>query len=133
MADQLAAERARMACRIYLKLYDAGPASAPVTKDDALGPRDDPDASLEAALAVISRFMDDTILDEPGHQGGVPHYALTAGMRDRMAEAMGARQPLVDHLRADLAKADRGEDVRGGDWIEAEALIRTGQFRATPL
>lgn len=133
MADVSAAERARMACRVYLKLYDAGPAGAPVTKDDALGPRDDPDAGLEAALAVISRFMDDTILDEPGHAGGVPHYALTAGMRGRMQEADGGRPPLVDRLRSDLAKADRGEDAPGAGWAEAEAMIRTGQAGAAPL
>ena len=129
MTDTATAKRARMACRIYLKLYDAGPAGAPITKDDTMGPHGHSDADLDDAMVVISRFIDDTILDEPGHQDGVPHYALTAGMRDRMADAIGARQPLVDQVRADLSKAD----ISAGNWIEAEALIRTGQFRAEPL
>ncbi len=133
MADQTAAKRARMACRIYLNLYDAGPEGAPVLKENAIGPRGDADADLDAAMAVLGRFVDDTVLDEPGHKDGVPHYALTAAMRDRMADPIGARRPLVDQVRADLAKADGGGDVPDGNWIEAEALIRTGQFQAAPL
>lgn len=133
MADVSTAKRARMACRVYLKLFDAGPAGAPITKDDLLGPSGDGEADLDDAMAVLGRFVDDTVLDEPGHAGGVPHYALTASMRDRMTDPIGARQALADQLRADIAKADRGEDVPAGNWIEAEALIRTGQFHAAPL
>jgi hypothetical protein len=133
MVDLLAAKRARMACRIYLKLFDAGPEGAPILKEDADGPRDDPSADMAVAVEVIARFVDDTILDEPGHKDGVPHYALTAGMRARMAAPRGGTTPPVERIRADIARADRGEDVPAGDWLDAEAFIRTGQTRAEPL
>ena len=133
MVDLLAAKRARMACRIYLKLYDAGAEGAPILKEDTCGPRDDAGADFAIAVEVIGRFMDDTILDEPGHQGGMPHYALTAPMRGRMAEPRGADQPLADRLRADVAKADRGEDVPGENWLDSEIRIRTGQADGEPL
>jgi hypothetical protein len=133
MVDLLAAKRARMACRVYLKLYDAGPRGAPVITDDTLGPRDNPSADFAVAVEVVARFVDDTILDEPGHDGGVPHYALTAGMHGRMAESSNAGQPLADQIRADLARADRGEDVPHETWLNAEQMIRTGQRGGDPL
>ena len=123
MIDLLAAKRARMACRIYLKLYEAGPAGAPVTVDDALGPDGDPDADFPVAVEVVARFVDDSILDEPGHAGGVPHYALTAGMRERMGNGTAER------LRAALAADDPAEEP----WTAREGGIRTGRADARPL
>ena len=133
MTDLPAAKRAQMACRAYLKLYDAGPAGAPLTKDDLLGPRDDPAADFPAALEVLARFVDDTILDEPGHQGGVPHYALTAGMRSRLEERQDDGAALVEALRADLAAVDRGEGRPDELVRQHEALVRTGSREAGPI
>ena len=133
MADLSAAKRARMACRVYLKLHDAGPEGAPILKEDVFGPRDDPDADLDAALGVIGRFMDDTILDEVGHRGGVAHYALTAGMRDRMAARGEAGRPAAESLRDDLAAADRGSPVADDVWTRAELTIRSGDPAGEPL
>lgn len=123
MADPTRAKRARMACRIYLKLHGAGPAGAPVTKDDALGPGDDPEADFPVAVEVVARFMDDTILDEPGHAGGVPHYALTAGMRARMDEG-----DTLGRLRAALGAAGSDDDA-----VRMESTVRTGRPDAPGL
>lgn len=126
MADQLAGKRALMGCRAYLRLHDAGPAGAPLRKDDLMGPRDDPAAEFPLAVEVLARFVDDTILDEPGHRDGEPHYALTTGMRDRMAASAEA-------LRADLRACDAGEPVPEDRFRRAEAFIRTGREDASPL
>ena len=123
MVDASRAQRARMACRIYLKLHEAGPAGAPITKDDALGPGDDPEADFPVAVEVVARFMDDTILDEPGHAGGVPHYALTEGMRRRMDE-----DDAVGRMRAAVAEGGRAEDA-----VALEAVVRTGRADAPGL
>ena len=122
-AQEERAKRARMACRVYLKLHEAGPAGAPITKDDALGPDADADADFPVAVEVVARFMDDTILDEPGHAGGVPHYALTAGMRRRMDEG-----DTLARLRAALTGGAATARVP-----ELEATIRTGRPDAPGL
>lgn len=133
MADLLAAKRARMACRAYLKLHDAGPAGAPLTKDDLLGPRDDPAADFAVAVELLGRFVDDTILDEPGHRDGVPHYALTAGMRDRMAARQDDGATLAETIRAGLAAADRGAAEPDGAFSRCEILVRTGRPEGEPV
>lgn len=133
MTDLPAAKRAQMACRAYLKLYDAGPAGAPLTKDDLLGSRDDPAADFPMALEVLARFVDDTILDEPGHQGGVPHYALTTGMRSRLEERRDDGATLVEALRAELAAVDRGEGRPDELIRQHEAMVRTGAREAGPI
>lgn len=133
MVDLLAAKRARMACRAYLKLHDAGPAGAPLNKDDLLGPRDDPAADFAVAVELLGRFVDDTILDEPGHRDGVPHYALTAGMRDRMSARQDGGTTLAETIRAGLAAVDGGAAAEGGAFPRWESLVRTGRAEGDPV
>lgn len=133
MVDLLAAKRARMACRAYVMLYDAGPSGPPILKEDLMGPRDDPAADFAVAVEVIARFVDDTLLDEPGHRDGVPHYALTTGMRERMDAPTGGAGALVAALRTDLRASDAGEPVADLRFLRAEATVRTGRADAEPL
>ena len=133
MIDLLAGKRARMACRIYLKLYDAGPEGAKVVTADAIGPRDSDSADFPVAVELLRPLVDDTVLDEVGHRGGEPHYALTPTMRERMDSRLGDPHPLVDRLRADLADFDRGEDVRADNFLFFERMIRTGNMDGADL
>ena len=122
-----------MACRAYLDFYDAGPAGAPLTKDDLLGSHGDPAADVPEAVEPLGRSVDDTILDEPGHQGNVPHGPLTAGMRGHMAERRPDGTTPVGALRAELAAADRGEHGPDGRVLGHDAFVRTGSRRAAPV
>ena len=133
MIDLLAGKRARMACRIYLKLYDAGLAGTKVVTADAIGPRDSDSADFPVAVELLRPLVDDTILDEVGHQGGEPHYALTPIMRERMDSRLGNPNPLVELARADLAAFDQGEDVPAGNFLFYEHMIRTGNTDGADL
>lgn len=133
MIDLLAEKRARMACRAYLKLFDAGSGGANLTKDDMIGPRDAHDTDWAIAVELLGHFVDDTIVDEAGHRDGVPHYVLTRPMRERMEGAPEGRGSVAERLRADLADYDSGRDLPEDAFHRTEALIRTGDERREPL
>ena len=133
MMDLLAEKRARMACRVYLKLFDAGPGGTNITTADAIGPGESDATEFPVAVEVMRRFIDSMMFDEKGHGGGSPHYALTGPQRDHMESRPDPRGTIAERVRAALATFDGGEVTADGDFTHLEALIRTGFEEADSL
>ncbi len=124
--------RARIACRIYLTLFDAGDQGAifatGVTIGTALGGGED----AEQVRTVLER------LREVGAVRGVdPAHprvnVLGPDQQNRMARHMPEVGSYAERLRADLAVYDRGGQVHAGAFIKTEAAIRTGYTEADSL
>ncbi len=133
MTDLLAEKRARMACRVYLKLFDAGLGGTNITTADAIGPGESDATEFPVAVEVMRRFIDGMMFNEKGHGGGSPHYALTRPQQDHMESRPDPRGTIAERVRAAIATFDGGEVAADGDFTHLEALIRTGFEEADSL
>ena len=133
MIDLLAEKRARMACRVYLKLFDAGPGGTNITTADAIGPGESDATEFPVAVEVMRRFIDGLMFDEKGHGGGSPHYALTRPQQDHMGSRSDQGETIAERVRAALATFDGGGVTADVGFRPLEALIRTGFEGADPL
>jgi hypothetical protein len=76
--------QARRLCRIYLKLFKAGPSGARVDDIDATGPADMVHRRGYGDADLVRRLLDDALFDRTGSTDE-PLYMLPATMRRSMA------------------------------------------------
>ena len=117
---------ARRLCRIYLRLFEAGPAGANVEPADALGPADLLHRRGTDDAILVRRLLDDGLLDRVDTHDS-KRYALPSNMQETMKRVHG-RLSLAERLRALLARADDGEENLDQAFGAFETVIRTGPW-----
>lgn len=120
--------RARIACRIYLKLFDAGDQGALIVYDDMFDrPLDAPRAHV-TVQHILKRLCEDDAIHQ--NDNGRPHqYILLDSARTRMAHRFGANPlPYYRHIEHDLVAFAAHEAVPAGNWLDYEVRIRKGQL-----
>ena len=118
--------QARMACRLYIELYDAGEVGTAVAVATALGDhRSDKDDWQQGSFVVAALFQAKHF-DDAGSRGDVHLFALQPDMRQHLAAEVRSGMSLADRLRELLAQAERGEDVSPGTFLRLEHRCRWG-------
>ncbi len=102
--------QARMTCRLYVELYDAGEVGTAVAVGTALGNEIDKD-DWQTGSALVAALFDARQFDDAGSRGEVHLFALQPDMRQHMVAEVRPGYTLADRLRDLLAQVDRGENV----------------------
>ncbi len=95
---------ARRLCRIYLRLFEAGPAGANVEPADALGPADLLHRRGTDDAILVRRLLDNGLLDRVDTHDS-KRYALPSNMQETMKRVHGrlSRTPAARHAGSPLA------------------------------
>ncbi|MGI3902487.1 MAG: hypothetical protein ACRYGP_16835 [Janthinobacterium lividum] len=136
MGDTDAEYRARVACRIYLKLFDAGDQGAIISYDDMLDSTLEVPRDHRTVQEILKRLCDEDAIHRPDNSR--PHlYILLPDAWSRMANRFGADPvELAQLVRLDLDAFDRRRVVPvvpGDNWLNYDVRIRTGQLDREPI
>lgn len=132
MSESIAVTRARIACQIYLALYDAGHDGLIFAAGADYLPGvpipDEPDVVRE----VIQRLWETGVIREldSGHPGIA---VLHPDVRFRMEQPIWPPLTIAEHLRRDLTAHGCGDANVTGDFLGLESMVRTGHTHTRGL